>query len=166
MPLFLVMKRQYAFTVIELVVVVAVTAIFAVAVFPRFREKSDFEQAGYRAQVVAVLQYARKTAIASRRYVCVESSSANKTISLKMDPNLPETVAGAGSVSCSQSLSLPGGSSNTTTAPSSVTKLAASSALFYFDPLGQAVSAPGTTAKISIANDGQDIVVEMTGYVY
>lgn len=156
------MSSTRGFTLIELIVVIAITAVLAITILPRFANKTDFDQAGYKAQLTSAMQFGRKIAVASRRYVCVTVSG--NALSLALDPNLPDSLT---NISCTVGLNLPGSSSSSMAAPSGITL---SSASFGFDPSGQAVSSPGvtTTASISVTSSSgtQTVYVESGGYVH
>ena len=59
------------FTMVELVVTIIVVGILAAVALPRFADRSEFDAAGYADQVRSALEFARNSAIASRRNVCV-----------------------------------------------------------------------------------------------
>jgi prepilin-type N-terminal cleavage/methylation domain-containing protein len=59
------------FTLVELVVIMVVIGILVAVVVPRFDLLKGFDEIGYRDKVKATLEYARKSAVAQRRYACV-----------------------------------------------------------------------------------------------
>jgi MSHA pilin protein MshC len=67
------------FTLVELVVVLVITGIMAAVAIPRLMTYSMHE-AAYRDQVKSALQFARKTAVAQRRYTCVEITGTTATV--------------------------------------------------------------------------------------
>lgn len=75
---------------IELVVVMIVIGILAVFVSGRLDQTSAFDQRAVHDKLKAGLQYARKAAVAKRRYVCVSVSSG--TVSFLYDSNEPENA--------------------------------------------------------------------------
>jgi len=154
------MSNSRGFTLVELVVTIAVAGILAVTLVPRFAKKSDFDQVGFHDQVVASLRYARQIAIASRRNVCVTASPAQ--IEFQVDPQLPEAVVVP---SCSRELMIPGRNANTVTAPADVTLTPGGSYNFYFSPEGRPLVS-GTSASATYNVAGQLVTVESeTGYV-
>ena len=66
---------ESGFTLVELVVILIVTGILAVAVVPRFFG-NEFEERGFHDGIKAALQHARHMAVASRRFVCVTNTNA------------------------------------------------------------------------------------------
>jgi len=105
---------------------------------------NTFNEVGFHNAVKASVQHARKTAIASRRYVCVTvtpgTGSAGK-LAILQDTIAPESV---GTVNCTSAVSLPAASTvagcavNEVCAPDGVTLGGAS---FIIDPLGRPVAA-------------------------
>lgn len=137
------------FTLVELTVILVVLGILAVFVLPRlnlsvFRERVDYDK------VMSALQYARKAAIAQRRYVCV--AVASSAVTLTIDPNQPEATATAFSGTCpfGNPLALPvpdSGCGAANQACVRATTLSSSAAAFQFDALGRA--SPGATVTVS-----------------
>lgn len=61
-----------------------IIGILAVVALPRFADQSTFETRGFADQTLATLHYARKTAVASGRNVCVSASSGGNTLTMTM----------------------------------------------------------------------------------
>lgn len=154
------------FTMIELVVTMILIGILAAVALPRFADTGVFEARGYADQVRAALQYARKTAVASRRCVCVAADATG--VSFSRDPD-------SGDSDCSTAtcpgtaIAMPGANSTCSAAldkvcPPDNVGLAADVASFSFDSQGQAsadvtltISATGNSETVSIS--------QATGYV-
>jgi len=158
---------QPGFTLVELVMTLILVSILAVFVVPRLDFKSGFDERAYHDKLKAGLQFARKAAVAQRRYVCV--GVAANVVTFTADAAVPENTATAFGGTCpfATSLALPapdancGGAANQICAPSGVT-LAATAASFQFDARG------GASAAVTFTSTGQpDLKVEPeTGYVH
>lgn len=59
------------FTVIELIVVLALLAILSVTALPAFNSRTPVHELGLRDQIVAMVQYSRKLAVVQNRGVCL-----------------------------------------------------------------------------------------------
>lgn len=136
-----------------------IVAILSVFVIARL-DTSGFDQRAYHDKLKAGLQFARKAAVAERRYVCV--TVAGSVVSFTFDPRPPED---ASPVTCSTSLDLPSpdkscAGTNQICPPSGVVLLAGTS--LTFDARG------GASAAVTFSSTGQpDITVENeTGYVH
>lgn len=142
------------FTLIELIVIMMIVGILAVAAIPRLLDTQTFDARGFHDQTLAALRYAQKSAIAQRRTVCAASTSNSVTLTL---------ASVAGSTTCDTNLASPAGSSPfTVTAPSGVTFSSYDSS-FYFTALGQASESP----IFQVSGVSQSITVEQeTGYVH
>jgi MSHA pilin protein MshC len=64
-------KSQQGFTLVEMITIVVIGGILAVAALPRFFDKNVFDSRGYYDQVLSTLRFAQKAAIAQRTTVCV-----------------------------------------------------------------------------------------------
>jgi MSHA pilin protein MshC len=130
------------FTLVELITVLLVVGIMAAVAVPRLNP-SGFDATGYRDKVRATLEFARKSAVAQRRIVCV--ALAANGLTLTIDNVTPETAVGRGT--CPRLLPLPatdaacGGPTNAICPPNATTALAGPAAL-AFDPLGRASAVP------------------------
>jgi prepilin-type N-terminal cleavage/methylation domain-containing protein len=160
-------KKCRGFTLLELVVIIAMIGILAVAVLPRM-QTNDFAQHAFHSGVKTLLQHARRTAIASRRYECI-SVSGDTVLSLTRDPGLPE---GKASINCSANVDLPVkdancAAANQVCAPPGLTVTGSSSLIF--DPQGRLVTAPGVVAiaaaTLNIDGEAAITVAPETGYV-
>jgi len=86
---------QRGFTLIELVVTMILIGILAVVVLPRFDLLAGFNEIGYRDKVRATIEFARKAAVASRRYTCVTINANSLVLTVDVrdpDPLTPLTV--------------------------------------------------------------------------
>jgi MSHA pilin protein MshC len=146
--------RGRGFTMVELVVVVAILGLMAAVLAPRLISGDAFASRGFHDEAQSVVRYAQKTAIAWRRpvFVCITA-----------------TVVSAGSVAgCGALLVNPiSGNALTATAPSGVTLTPVN---FGFDGAGR----PSPNAQVTITftsgiagDPARQIVVEAeTGYVH
>ncbi|MGE0556652.1 MAG: Tfp pilus assembly protein FimT/FimU [Burkholderiales bacterium] len=142
--------KSAGFTLVELVVIIALLGILAAVAVPRFFQASTFQSRGFYDKSAAVVRLAQKTAVAWRRdvFVCV---TANQV-----------TAGTAGG--CGTPLTYPGGSPAVETAPAGVTLNPVS---FSFDGLGRPSAAVTITFTSSISGDpARSIsVAAETGYV-
>ena len=158
------------FTLAELVMTLVIVSILAVFVVPRLEFKICFDERAYHDKLKAGLQFARKAAVAQRRYVCV--GVAANVVTFTVDTSVPESTATPFGGTCpfAAALTLPspdsgcgGGAGNQICAATGVTLAAPSSGTtFQFDARG------GASAAVTFSSTGQpDIKVEPeTGYVH
>jgi MSHA pilin protein MshC len=149
-------KNQHGFTLVELITVMVIVGIMAVAVLPRFFEKNTFDERGFHDQLISTLRFAQKTAIAQHRFVCV--AFAANSITLTYDTTPPSSTHTTVTCPGTNLTSPTGETPYTVTAPSGVTISGGTS--FSFDALGRASVAQNITAPLPA------ITVEAaTGYV-
>jgi MSHA pilin protein MshC len=146
--------KASGFTLPELVVVLVIISVLAVAATPLFFNRLDFEGRGFHDQTLSALRYAHKAGIAQRRTVCVGFSATSVTLTL---------ASVAGSSTCDTNLTGPTGDSPfQITAPAGVA-YTASPSNFQFNATGQA--SLGQTLQVS--GEADTISVEQeTGYVH
>lgn len=167
------MRARHAtrgFTLVELIMVLVLLGVMAVVFLPGAGGASAVKERGFRDGVFTTLTHARRVAVASRRYVCVNLSAgtgSSATVSVALDPgSTPETAL---SITCSQAVSLPstlsGCTVNTLCAPGGVTLGGATRVVF--DPQGRSVSTPGTVAAatVTVSNQTSVTVAADTGLV-
>lgn len=156
--------RHRGFTLMELIVVLIVIGILAVAVLPRFADRRTFETRGFADEALAALQYARKAAVASRRNVCAVVAGSTLTLTTA-------TLAGSAQA-CSVAVANPaGGNYAITPRHADVNFVGAFSVIF--DGQGRPLDA-GTHALLAanatttIAGDANHVlgVTAGTGYPY
>jgi MSHA pilin protein MshC len=161
-PTFHRRQRLSGFSMIELITVMIVIGILGVTVLPRFAQVLVFYEAGYRDKVKATLEYARKSAVAQRRYSCV--SRVGNDLSVTIDQGIPEAYVGG----CpAMALALPADDSDCN--PPAANRICArpgvalaGPAAIVFSPLG----AP-SAAGIYTVTGGATITVEAeTGHVH
>lgn len=160
------LRTQHGFTLIELIVTMIVIGILAVTVLPKFSLLKGYDEAGYRDKVKATLEFARKSAVAQRRYVCAVID-ASYDLTLTIETAIPENHTG--SCPYSRLLTLPAadkscsGVTNKVCHPSSVTLTPAAAILF--DAQGRPVS--GASTYTVTGDTAWPITVEAeTGYVH
>lgn len=149
-------RRDKGFTLIELITVMIIIGIMAFVVLPRFDLLRGFNEVGYRDQVKAALEYARKSAVALRRQVQVTIAGNNVTLQFQR-----QTPEGEGAAAL-QALNLPGNTNNQIIAPAGVTLLPATT--FTFDALGRPSFA--ATLVLTVSGAGNITVEAETGYVH
>lgn len=160
-------RRLSGFSMVELVTVLVIIGIMGVAVMPRFGQVTAFYETGYRDKVKATLEYARKSAVAQRRYSCV--SRAGNDLLVTIDQGIPESyvvgtcpatplVLPADDSDCNP----PAANGNSICARPGVTL--AGPATITFSPLG----APSAAGVYTVTGDAvQTITVEAeTGHVH
>jgi MSHA pilin protein MshC len=147
---------QSGFTMIELVTIMLLVGILAVVALPRFDLLRGFDEIGYRDQVKATLEYARKSAVAQRRQVRVTIVGSGLTLDHQRQTPEGEGVAGW------LPLNLPGSGTNSFAAPSGVSLTPAADTV-SFDALGR----PDAAKSYVVSGGGGTIIVEAeTGYVH
>lgn len=142
------------FTLAELVMVLVITAILAVAAIPFLSSRLTFDTRSFTDQVRAALQYAQSVAVAHRRNVCA-TITANSLA-------LTQAASAGSAVACTVPLIDPSsGSSFVLSTPGGVSF--PTPVTITFDALGQAAIA----ATVTIRGDSDQLVdVEaVTGYV-
>ena len=146
-------RGDHGFTLIELVTVMILVGILAVAALPRFVDQNVFEARGLFDETKATLRYAQKAAVAQRRTVCVAIGGSGVVL----------TIATAAGGACDTALALP----NPPRGGSGLAAQMSGAPLpgFAFTSLG------GTTlaadAIFTVANASGTITVDrMTGHVY
>lgn len=151
------------FSLIELVVVIVLLGIMATVVMPRWRGGSGFEERALRDQLVAALRYAQKSAVAARRTVCVNFSTAPSKVDFTIS-----NAYGASNCSAGASLAGPDGTNLSVSASGSST-ITSSVSNFTFDAAGRPspTSSPAASISISGLPAALAITVESeTGYVH
>jgi len=151
------------FTLVELVVILIIIGVLAVAALPRFFDRTDFDARGFFDATMSALRYAQKTAVAQRRLVCVAFSPAGTvpaTVTLRV-------ASAFGAAGCDTDLAGPTGATPyQVIAPSGIafSSTPAYPADFQFLPSGSA-SADQDFGVTGYAG-GSIVVVAATGYVY
>jgi hypothetical protein len=146
--------------------------ILAAAALPRFFDNVFFDERGFHDAVKAAVQHARHVALASRRYVCVTTTSGTgpaAIVAIAIDTALPEVNTTP--VNCGSAVALPSpgrgcAATNQVCAPNRVT-LAGDSAIF--DPLGRSVTAAkvplGADLAITVSNQPAITIAQGSGWV-
>jgi MSHA pilin protein MshC len=133
-------ESQRGFTLVELITVIVIIGILAVAAVPRFFDNDVFQARGTADQVRAALRYGQKVAIAQHRNVIVTITSA-------AIPDCGTALTG-GNIACAVSNKV------TISPPITVT----------FNALGQPV--PPNTVVTSVVGSTTITVEAETGYVH
>ena len=148
------------FTLVELIVTLLLLGILAVVAIPKMSGMKVIQQRGDYDKVVSTLDYARRSAIAQRRNVCVAISS--NAVTLTVDASPPEANSGT----CANNLALPSpdsqcGAVTNRTCTKTLT-ITPSTTPFTFDPLGRA----STPVTITVSGFPTITVEGETGYVH
>lgn len=151
-------KKAAGFTLIELVVIMIIIGVLAVAALPRFADQTVFDARGFYDQALAMARYGQKVAIAQHTNVFFNANAASGTICLTY-------VADAACTNPAGVANPAGGGKFSETAPGGVTLTASVS--FSFSALGK--PNPDAAVSFGILGDGmtRTITVEReTGYVH
>lgn len=152
------------FTLIELVMVMVLVGILALAVMSRFADKSTFETRGFFDQSMDMLRYAQKVAIAQRTNVFVSVDAVSGRMCLTYVVNNPTCTLTVPPLAPTVIVTNPANPQwFVITGPAGVTLAASTS--FTFLPLGR----PSAGQAIVMSGNGatQTITVEAeTGYVH
>lgn len=150
-------RRTAGFTLVELVVTLVIVGVLAVFAIPRFAERSVFDQRGFIDQTHAAIQFARKSAVAQRRNVCVAVAAGAVSVT--------RALAAGPAAACSAALLDPAtGNALNLIAPTGVSLSPATT--LVFDGLGRLAS-PAAGASIAVSGLATPITVEReTGYVH
>ena len=143
-------SHQRGFTLVELITIMVIVGILAVAAMPRFFDRNTFESRGFYDQLISTLRYAQKAAVAQHRFVCVTFAANSITLTYGV------------TAACGSDLTGPTGAAPyTVTAPGGVTM--SGGAAFNFNALGR----PSAAQSITVSGYTTAIVVEAeTGYVH
>jgi MSHA pilin protein MshC len=150
--------KAKGFTIIELVVVLVLIGILSVTVLPRFTGSSGLEDRGFRDRTIAALRYAQKSAIASRRTVCVTFAASLRQVNFRKS-----SANGASDCSTGAALTGPDGNDLVVTATGGA-HFTAQPTDIVFDAGGR----PGTGALIGVYGLDPALAISVeaeTGYV-
>lgn len=153
------MQVQRGFTLVELVVIIALTGVLMAVAVPRFASGDVFETRGDAGLLASMLRYAQKTAIAQRRTVYVVHSNTT-----------PDSVSLCFDIACGQGVVNPETGSAYVWSSTRNVDVTSSNASLGFDSLGRAV--PNVAANYSVTNRKNNsqtvsILVEAeTGYIH
>ena len=153
-------RRQYGFTMVELITVIVILGILAAVAAPRFFEVNVFKSRGFSDEVKAVLRFAQKTAIAQRKFVCVALDSNSVTLTIDLTTNPSVTT----STTCpATALQIPGKGTNRVSSNDATFTTSPSMTSFYFNAAGK----PSFTATVTFDVNGNAFKIENeTGYVH
>ncbi len=142
---------------VELVVTIVLIGILSAVAIPRMNFINDFDQIGYRDQIIAALNFARKSAVAQRRNVRVTLSG--NALSFDIAGDYPE---GAAPLGFTRQLLVPGSNSNQISPRGSTTL--SGPATLIFSPSGATAAA---TYTVSVDTTNYTITVDATtGYAH
>jgi len=152
------MRGSYGFTLVELVVVIAVTGVMMAVAAPRFASGDIFETRGDAGLLSSTLRYAQKTAIAQRKPVFVIHTDA-----------VPDVVKLCFDAACTQAVVSPETAAAYVFTSSKNVDVVSSNASLGFDGLGRAV--PNQAASYTVTNRknfNQTVTINVelnTGYI-
>lgn len=153
------MNQNCGFTLVELVVVIALTGVMVAVAVPKFANGDIFETRGDAGLLSSTLRYAQKTAIAQRRNVYVILNNA-----------VPDTVSLCFDTACNQAVINPETTAAYVFTSSKNVDITSDNASVGFDALGRVV--PNSTVNYKATNkknNAQSVTVTVeadTGYIH
>jgi MSHA pilin protein MshC len=158
-------RRPRGFTLTEMMVTMVILGVLAAVLLPNLIGIGVVQQRADYDKLTFAVQYARKAAVARRRYVCVSLSSNAATLSI--DPNPPESTATPFGGNCNTfgALPLPTPDSACTSTNQSCMKsvsMTSTASSFQFDPLGRA----SATVSITVSGFAALVVESDTGLIH
>lgn len=149
--------RETGFTVVELVLVIAIIALLAAVGTPRFLALGSMQADLYQSEVLAALRYAQRLAVATGCGVQVQLTVSSYTLTQQ---------TGCAGAAWTQAVVDP--STNAAgyarSAPAGVA-LSSTVNPLRFDPLGRATNAAGTVSSATVSVGARSIsVVGESGY--
>ncbi|MDX1519115.1 MAG: prepilin-type N-terminal cleavage/methylation domain-containing protein [Gammaproteobacteria bacterium] len=162
--------RRYVegFTLVEMVVVIVITAILSFFALPRFFQTSSFDERGFLEESLSAIRYAQKTAIASSCDIRVRFTAGTPG---SYNIQRWATCVPANHTAATSDILQPDGTPFSATAPDSVSVTALD---FYFDRIGQPREISAATPPLLITNAADlDVTIgsstiqvqPLTGYV-
>ncbi|BEV09021.1 GspH/FimT family pseudopilin [Methylophilus sp. DW102] len=151
--------KSDGFTLVELVVVIALTGVMVAVAMPRFANGDIFETRGDAGLLSSTLRYAQKTAIAQRRNVYVILNNA-----------VPDTVSLCFDTACNQAVINPETTAAYVFTSSKNVDITSDNVSVGFDALGRVV--PNSTVNYKATNkknNAQSVTVTVeadTGYIH
>ena len=150
-------SREAGFTIVELVLVIAIIAILAAVAAPRFLAIGAMKADLYQSEVLAAVRYAQRLAVASGCGVQFQVTASSYTLTQQ---------AGCAGAAWTQDVVDPS-TNSASYARSAPPGVALSSTVnpLRFDPLGRATNSAGTATDATIAVGARTIsVVGQSGY--
>jgi MSHA pilin protein MshC len=159
------LSNNRGFTLTELIVTLVVIVILAVFIVPKLGGMTAMRQRTEYDKVVSAIAYARRAAVAKRRYACVAIAGA--TVTLTIDSNPPESTSTPFGGTCPFSTTLDLAARDNNCAASNqtclqYTSISSTPSTFQFDSLGRA----STTVTITMPGFSPIKVEGETGYVH
>ncbi len=162
--------KNRGFTLIELAVVITVLGIVLAIGVPRLLERSDFDAMAFRHELRSAVAHAQRVAIASRRFVCIETTASMVSFT---QIDIPPENTGA-SLTCTTPLNLPKGRPSCAGNPDHQIcppgNVQMSNVVFIFDAAGRPIASNKQvfTTPIHIGiTDQDDLIIEAeSGHVH
>jgi len=159
------LERSKGFTLIELVMVLAIIAILAIEAVPRFFSTFTYNQQVYYDEVLNSLRYARKLAVGQGNHIQVSVTANSITLQRRIEGSACNTGT------TFQPVTDPGTSTSgyVKTAPNGVTLTFSADWPIYFNGLGQAIRASNCSViasdTITVVGGNTVTVLGETGFV-
>jgi prepilin-type N-terminal cleavage/methylation domain-containing protein len=131
------------YTLVELVIVISITAVLAASLGPRFFSQSVFSQRGYADELASALRFTQKAAVISG---CPAELTVTSTAYVANQQAVSGNTCNTADTSWSTPILGAAGDAIQNNAPSGTT--VSPTGVFAFDDQGRLTSSPGTTITI------------------